>query len=1266
MPIIDEVDIFVQYWSYDDDSSTIYAYGVSEDKKTYQMKVHGFNTYCYVKLPTHIEWNQSKIRALQNYFTKINYKCNLPLNCILLYRKELYYANKKKNPLYNKTKKKIDEKTNMVIYDPENSKYIDIKSPFLFVNFASVKAMSFFARSLSKDLSVPGIGKIKLYPFEHNNDITPIIKFQVMKRLDACGWITFKGKRVKGPDGEIGGDKQTRCFREYNCKWTDVKSMDTMIDPPNLKDVKEVKTEKKDNEKKDNVKDEKRNEKIPNPKCKIVPEMKVICFDNEAYSKVKTQMPKFNRASDKIFQIGFCTSENRTEEKKYLYTLKKCNPIKDVIIKEFETEADLLIGFKNFIQEFNPNIIIGYNILGWDIKYMIQRSKQSFVNCYSEFIKWNVDLMKKTTVVGMDKKKDSGFQSKAFGKFEFVYIDCDRLYIDLYPWMRKSGYKLVNFQLKTVAQFFFPNDPMFNKKDLKHTDIFKSYEIGTPESMAYVGDYCVQDAYATLKIYKKTCLNLTFFEDSKTNRIQPFDLLVQGQQIKMLAQVLHYCYDKEIIVECRKVFPLSGYSGATVLSPGGNLLELIATLDFASLYPSIIRGYNIDYSKYVRDEDKIIDDEDCNIKEWDEHVNCEHDTIKRNKKEVICEHNKVKFLKKEVDGEGVIPELLDKLLSARKNTKGEIKQLKIIIFNNWAHLVKLCESFEYNGTRPVVEEFNEDKEEKLCIEYSKYVKNILKLNDAKEIKKNNDVKGIEKNNDVKGIEKRKEIEKLVNDTELLELFTVVLDKRQNSYKVSANSMYGAMGVKKGKLPLPAGAKTVTYIGRMSIQIVVNLIETVYFGVVVYGDTDSAMIQFPHLKTLAEIFAVCKEISAHTRRIFPAPMSLEFEGKIYKKFLILSKKRYIAIECNSLGIESKKRTEKGVLLSRRDNCNLTRMPYSTIATMIFNTIVPFPNFYFFTKVINCNEDEKEIRFYFHIPEQKKLTKIGNIYKLLKVKKLIDYRTIIPKKDKMFNLIKTGSIIHCQYKDAISVFSIINVINLDKYLNRYSDRKGLTMDTLGTQIVKNDKTKNEIKKSTVKITTVKDMKQFFERLDEFHIQQRKILTYIEEYVLSIFQYKYDFKNYIITKGLTKDVTEYKERPHTKCVDTDNCKKGTGSCAENSSNPAHVQLAQKKIGRGIPVTAGDRIEYVLTQTGGNDAKVKQYVKIECAEYYQEHRDVLRLDNIVYLRNQIMKPISDLLQIGLHTVGFMEKLLEYHMNKYRCMKHIQSAASSKIIFDD
>ena len=92
----------------------------------------------------------------------------------------------------------------------------------------------------------------------------------------------------------------------------------------------------------------------------------------------------------------------------------------------------------------------------------------------------------------------------------------------------------------------------------------------------------------------------------------------------------------------------------------------------------------------------------------------------------------------------------------------------------------------------------------------------------------------------------------------------VLDKRQLAFKVSANSMYGAMGVRRGYLPFMPGAMCTTYMGRTNIEVVAKTIPEKYGGELIYGDTDSNYIHFPHLTTAHETWDyaihVAEEIS----------------------------------------------------------------------------------------------------------------------------------------------------------------------------------------------------------------------------------------------------------------------------------------------------------------------------------------------------------------------------------------------------------------------
>ena len=259
--------------------------------------------------------------------------------------------------------------------------------------------------------------------------------------------------------------------------------------------------------------------------------------------------------------------------------------------------------------------------------------------------------------------------------------------------------------------------------------------------------------------------------------------------------------------------------------------------------------------------DSTIPDDMCHVIEWDEHVSCQHDLTQRKTKakHVLCGHRKFRFLKTR---KGVLPNLLENLLDARKTTRATQKEIAA------------------------------------------------------------------------------KIEKCVSPAEKASLQTLwdVLEKRQLAYKVSANSMYGTLGVQAGYLPLMPGAMCVTAIGRKSILKVADVITKQYGARIILGDTDSVYCVFDHIgNDTKALWSYCEKVSKEISSLFMKPMKLEFEGTIYWRFLTLTKKRYMSIECSKEGVVSKKIKKKGVLLARRDNSNFVRSVYEQCVMQIFDRV-----------------------------------------------------------------------------------------------------------------------------------------------------------------------------------------------------------------------------------------------------------------------------------------------------------------------------------------
>lgn len=453
--------------------------------------------------------------------------------------------------------------------------------PYLFCNFSTVndiKSLGFRLRSM---LHIAGLGALKLQIHEAKAD--PILQLTCCRRIPTAGWIEFHGKRI---DDDY---KVTLCDEEWKVKYKHLFPYES--------------------------------NRIARPK--------ILSFDIEVNSSNPSTMPKPDRAGDKVFQISGVIarySDHVDEYEKFLLTLGQPDPEvvgDDVLIYMYNTEAALLEGFTEFIREENPNLIAGYNILGFDIDYMLKRAKWNV--CDAKFDRMGFHKF------AHSKEKVIKWSSSAYKNQEFQYLDAEgRVFIDLLPLVRRD-FKMSNYKLKTISTHFIgvTKDPLTVK------GIFKCYRIGirknddgtysnkAQRAMAIIGKYCVQDSILVLQLMDKLQTWVGLTEMANTCGVSIFTLYTQGQQVKVYSQLYEYCMFENIVVEqdAYKVMANERYVGAHVFPPVPGRYNNVVPFDFASLYPTTIIAYNIDYHTWVPD-DSDIPDEMCHVMEWEDHLGC--------------------------------------------------------------------------------------------------------------------------------------------------------------------------------------------------------------------------------------------------------------------------------------------------------------------------------------------------------------------------------------------------------------------------------------------------------------------------------------------------------------------------------------------------------------------------------------------------------------------------------------------------------------------
>lgn len=374
---------------------------------------------------------------------------------------------------------------------------------------------------------------------------------------------------------------------------------------------------------------------------KVAP-FRILSFDIECAGR-KGVFPEPNH--DPVIQIASMVIRQGEPEPflRNVFTLNTCAPIVGSQVLSFQKESDMLAKWSDFFRELDPDIITGYNITNFDWPYLINRAKHLKVNNF-DFLGRIKDI--KSVI------KDSILQSKQMGRRENKSINFEgRVPFDLLLILVRD-YKLRSYTLNSVSYHFLQEQ----KEDVHHS-IITDLQNESEQTRRRLAMYCLKDAYLPLKLLNKLMCIVNYMEMSRVTGVPLPCLLTRGQQIKVVSQLLRKAKDAGYLMPAYHGQGSDDqYEGATVIEPKkGYYADPISTLDFASLYPSIMMAHNLCYTTLVPPQAL----KDLNLNEDDFTVTPSKNT----------------FVKASVR-KGLLPEILESLLAARKKAKADLKEEK--------------------------------------------------------------------------------------------------------------------------------------------------------------------------------------------------------------------------------------------------------------------------------------------------------------------------------------------------------------------------------------------------------------------------------------------------------------------------------------------------------------------------------------------------------------------------------------------------------------
>jgi DNA polymerase elongation subunit (family B) len=299
----------------------------------------------------------------------------------------------------------------------------------------------------------------------YESNIDPILKLMHIKEISGCSWIKIDTENI-----ETTRDI-SHCDIEGNVHWEDIYSS------------------KEDNE--------------AGTYCRL----RILSYDIETMSTdPHGGFPQATREGDSVIQVGMTFNYFQHSEcyKKYLISYKDCDPIDECEIINCSTEKELLVSFIKIILKEDPDIITGYNIFGFDNKYMYDRA-----NRISSF------FLKKFSEWGRLKDHQCNFvvkslSSSALGDNTLYFFESEgRVQIDLYKVIQRD-HNLEMYKLDFVSSHFNQNaiknltSNTFETPNTSGLEKDGYFKIKMIENLSGVEDFYTEEKYHVEDINGKT------------------------------------------------------------------------------------------------------------------------------------------------------------------------------------------------------------------------------------------------------------------------------------------------------------------------------------------------------------------------------------------------------------------------------------------------------------------------------------------------------------------------------------------------------------------------------------------------------------------------------------------------------------------------------------------------------------------------------------------------------------------------------------------
>lgn len=238
----------------------------------------------------------------------------------------------------------------------------------------------------------------------------------------------------------------------------------------------------------------------------------------------------------------------------------------------YNDEKALMLAFLQWFEEVDPDIIIGWNVINFDLRFL-QRKADAL------HIRFNLGRAKSTIAWRQARDDDQYFTLTIPGRAVLNGIDT----------LKSATYNFESFSLQYVANFLLGRGKLIHDVDNRGDEITDLF-INNKSALA---QYNLEDCRLVWEIFQHTQLIQFALERSNMTglALERFG----GSVAAFDNRYLPLLHRKGFVAPILNKSPIGvGSPGGYVMDSAPGLYQNVLVLDFKSLYPSIIRTFKID------------------------------------------------------------------------------------------------------------------------------------------------------------------------------------------------------------------------------------------------------------------------------------------------------------------------------------------------------------------------------------------------------------------------------------------------------------------------------------------------------------------------------------------------------------------------------------------------------------------------------------------------------------------------------------------------